>query len=845
MNILLRFIFRSMWQRKAYTVLIIFSTMISSAMFFAAISISQTLVKIQMDQFRNVYGYSDIIIKAGSSSPSPYFHTGGAQKYHANMEYVISELSGYATYRGDNGHKTGVSLKGIDLDDLQQLTPVAFYEQRNLYPFKGLKIIISKAASEKYSLRAGDRMLLEINGAKHRFTISAVAAAAGPFSNGAQDFNAVIPIDSLRSFYNARGKVDTIYLKLKNPSLKSKLLFRLAGDYSRYVVKEPFTESQIKSQTDRIATPVLIVTVILSFMSIFIIYSTFRIIILERLPVIGTFRSVGATGVSSFLLLTFESALYGIIGGLAGCVSGIALLYALSVAANPEVGIKKITDIQFTGVQLTAAFSMAVVLSLAGSFIPILKVFKVAIKDIINRTVQEKPIGKVRRLIFGAAFSSIAVLLPFLVSGSSAKWINAICIIVFLAGIILLIPYGIKIVIRLLVKLYSILFGNEGVLAAKNLKDNKSVLSNISLLVIGISSMFMIGTINYGETRQILDCFDRCKYDIYMEVMYAGRNTAKQILMAEGVEGAMPSYYARAVNIAGKDEPIWHVQGIDIEQFLSYIDLKILPDGSAASSDSSRLIRELDEGRNIMLTTTLKDRFHVKTGDFITLKIRSGQGPVLERPYKIIGFFENIMPGRRIYSLISERNFRLDIRERYYGPIYIKSSGNITETLSNVQAAFARRKPNILTVTSLKEESVQSNRQLFVILEGFSIITLAAGTFGILNNMIIGFIQRKRHFAVLRSIGMSRAQVVKMILVESVTGGMIGGLTGVSAGVLITSLIVPQVIRALQIETRIYYSGSLFAICCLAGVFTTVAASAGPALKLIRLNLIESLKLEL
>lgn len=845
MKIILKYIIKSMFERKAYTALIVFSIMISSAMFFASISISQTLVKIQMDKWRDTYGYSDIIIHAESGSPYPYFYTSHADKYKSNMEYIIGEISGFASYNDIAGEKTVVRLKGIDLGDLQRLTPVTFYNEYSLYPFKGMKTIISSAASVKYNLNAGDRLQLEINGAKHRFTICAVAGSTGPFFNEGQALYAIIPIDTLRSFYNARGKVDLIYLKLKNPSLKSKLLFRLTGDYSRYTVKEPFTESQIKKQTDKVVTPVLIVTIILSFMSVFIIYSTFRIIILERLPVIGTFRSVGATRRASYMVLSFESILYGVIGGLLGCISGIALLYVITIATNPGVDAKISISTQISGVQLIGAFSMAVVLSLVGSFIPIIKVFKVSIKDIINNTIQEKHIGKMRNLVFGIILSSVAISVPFFISGSAAKWIDAVCIILLLMGMILLVPYTAKLLLKLFEPVYSLLLGNEGILAAKNLKENKSVLSNISLLVIGISSMFMISTLNYGETRQITECFDRCLYDIQIEVMYAGRNIINLVSSVEGVEDACASYYTSAVEVAGKDDRIWHVQGIDTDKFLLYNDLRISGDSQEGSGDNSQLMKELDKGRNILLTTTLRDRFNVKAGDLISLKIRSSMGAFIEHPYKIIGFFENIFPGRWSYSLISERNFRLDISNSSYGPIYIKSNGNVTETTSNLQTVFARHKPSLLTVTSMKDEAIQSNRQLFVILEGFSLIALAAGTFGILNNMILGFIQRKHHFAVLRSIGMSRGQVVKMILIESLTGGVIGGLAGISAGIITTSLIVPQVIEALQIETRIYYSSSIFIVCFVAGVVTTVLASTAPAVRLAKLNLVEALKFEM
>lgn len=64
-------------------------------------------------------------------------------------------------------------------------------------------------------------------------------------------------------------------------------------------------------------------------MSVFIIFSSYKVITLDRLPVIGTFRSIGATRKTVSRILLLESLLYGCAGGLLGIPPGILVLYFL------------------------------------------------------------------------------------------------------------------------------------------------------------------------------------------------------------------------------------------------------------------------------------------------------------------------------------------------------------------------------------------------------------------------------------------------------------------------------------------------------------------------------------
>ncbi|MDD2294228.1 MAG: FtsX-like permease family protein [Bacteroidales bacterium] len=93
-----------------------------------------------------------------------------------------------------------------------------------------------------------------------------------------------------------------------------------------------------------------------------------------------------------------------------------------------------------------------------------------------------------------------------------------------------------------------------------------------------------------------------------------------------------------------------------------------------------------------------------------------------------------------------------------------------------------------------------------------------------------GFIERKRVLAVMRSLGMSKRQIIKMIFIEAMTGGLIGGIVDVGIGVLMVSVF-PYIMKALDMPIPISYAPSLLVISLLASIVITMVVSISPALK--------------
>ena len=140
---------------------------------------------------------------------------------------------------------------------------------------------------------------------------------------------------------------------------------------------------------------------------------------------------------------------------------------------------------------------------------------------------------------------------------------------------------------------------------------------------------------------------------------------------------------------------------------------------------------------------------------------------------------------------------------------------------------------------------MDGNSKILGIFKGFGIMALVICVFGVFNNLIISFIDRKRSLAIMRSVGMNKRQTLKMIFIEAFTGGLIGGIIGIIIGLLLI-MNVEKVIEALggSMKGFIQLSWISLAVCAVGGIVITIAASVGPALRSSKLNIIDAIKYE-
>ncbi len=832
MEIIIRFILKNIREKKFRTFLIVFSIIISSALFFASSAVSDTMVRMFEDRIKNYYGSAEIVIYPMQKSPSPYFTLEAAWPFRDKFEYAVGIVQGSGTYKHKQDETISISLVGADYDEFQAMNPIAFESQKSFSPFEGKKIVLSKNTSDKYGLKLGDSVELTIGGNQYRFVLSAIAQPAGLFFDDGMSTYAIVPVDVLASIYNCRGKYNMINIKLKDPGEKPAVISELSKAYDRYTVREPISREELKQQTQGMSTSFMLMAFIVTMMSIFIIYTSFKVVTMERLPVIGTFRSIGATRKMTDFVLLAESVLYGIVGGIIGCILGIGILYLMAVATRP-VWVKGFkAAIEFTPLQLGAAFVFAVVLSFISCILPILRVSRIPVKDIVLNSIDKTRKRSHWKLLAALVFIAFTFTAPALSPKQLVLPAGIMGMVLSVWAVVLLVPYLISLLIKPLEGIFMSVFGNEGLLAVKNLRDNKSIQTNISLLAIGISSLLMINTISFSVVTELTSFYSSATFDVWVLGMsQIDRATESGIAKIDGVKEVYSVYEAYQVEVGSDGKNMLGlVQGVDRSKFLNYWNMEM-------SEDPDKLLDKLEAGRNIILTYSQKDKLGVREGDSIDLKMKTGS-----KSFTVVGFVSTLR-NNGSYALVSEKYVKPESESSFYSNIFIKTNKNPEEVANDIQKKFARRHPFVRTVKQMEVLEQQSNASTFLILKGFSILALVIGIFGVLNNLIISFIERKRSLGMMRSVGMSRRQTVRMIFSEALASGLLGGVTGLFAGYLMLWG-VPYVLKSINLSVPLSYPVDTLWTYVLAGTVITMAASVSPAISSSRLNIIEAVKYE-
>lgn len=827
MVIALRYVFRTVLARKLRTALLVLSVGVSAALYFASTALTTSLTGMYADRLQETYGNAEIVVEPHPRGWSSLVLPGMVQDAGEGIEYAIGVFEGAAVYRR---HDTAMpmSLTAVAFQDLVKMDRMSLAAEDRLLPFRGHKAIVGSHTAAAHDIAAGDYVRLEILGTVYRFRVAGIAHPAGMFIEDAESPAVVVPRDFMAALYGARGHVETIYVKAEDGQDKQRLIERLERVFRRNRVRESVSAREAREWTRELTVPLQIMLVLVLLTAGFIKHTAFQVIVLERLPVIGTFRSVGATRRITSAVLFLESVLYGGAGGVVGCALGIGALYLVARWSTPawlaEDGIR----IAFSAGQLASTVLVAVGLALASSAIPIIRASRIPIKALLLGGHQSKQRSIGRLSTVGAVLVALAVIVPTL----APSLLNAVAgIVAGVVGIVRLAPLaltGAAAAVSLVAA--GSRPGAVAELAAANLRGNRYAQNSVALLSIGIGSMLMINTISSSVMDGLARDQRDMRYDVELWTWYMDRATARRAHTVDGVRDVLGMYGLSRVPVADSAEDIDMIHGVRADRFPEFWRLR-------GSDDGDRLYSQLDRERTIIPTYALQKRLDLVTGDTITLELARGR-----RDYRVIGFFHS-MSWDGSYALIGERFLKHDGLQRWYDALYVQADRDADAVEAGIRQRFNRRDPWVRTVAEIMENTRQRNRELLRGLQGFAFMALAIAVIGVVNNQLIAFIERRRSLALYRSVGMEQGQMVHMVLIEALICGTVGGLIGVGSALLLL-YIADYVIRALEMYVLIRYSAALIAVFFLVGVAATVLASVSPALKARRIDLLREIRHE-
>jgi putative ABC transport system permease protein len=153
----------------------------------------------------------------------------------------------------------------------------------------------------------------------------------------------------------------------------------------------------------------------------------------------------------------------------------------------------------------------------------------------------------------------------------------------------------------------------------------------------------------------------------------------------------------------------------------------------------------------------------------------------------------------------------------------------INENMAGVRA---------VAVTQIAETEMGMLEKVSRFLFALAAITLAVGCFGVVNTMTTSVHERIKDIGILKAVGASRNQIMKIFFYEAIIIGVAGGLLGYVAGTLLAYIIGPLIFGGVAVT----YAPQYFLPSLALATFIAVIASVYPAFRASKIKVADSFR---
>jgi putative ABC transport system permease protein len=802
-KILIRYILSTVFHKPVRFMLVLFTLCLSGAAVFASVSISDTMIKTTVNQWRYEYGYSDIVIKPSLSSPSRYFDQFKAEQYGSRFSYAVRKLSADA---GISGRR--VALHGYTLDALRQMLNLPFLQELNLFPFEGNKIIVSAKYARENRIRPGDALTADINGNRHQFVVAAICPRSGPFAYENESFAAIIPFEKMQSCLGRLGKADAIYIGLKDKTDKSHMILKLSELYKGYSVGETYSAGHLRLQTNRSAVPFVFMSVLLCLMAVYVIYVIFQNIVIERMPQMGIFRAIGAGSLSTDAVVLLEGAAYGVIGGVLSLGAGALILNAMARHLHTKEYSGDIA-LSVSPWHIALALLVSIGISVAGGYLSLRKYKPLSIVGLIRQSPGEQTHSRAV-----LPFTALVIFLASMTVLAAWRSQSGLVLYVLLVTAVMLsflmastFLYG-----QFAGLIKTVMGGAKGLfkIVSLSIQNQRGFVIAATILSVITATNIIINTITYSDDEGRRQYFSRFHYDMELGANDLTRGRINFIEQLPGVSGVCANYYSGSVDVKGQSISIYRIHGIDTLRADTFMDYKF-------TSTRAFPFERLEDGKSILLTNTLRNIYNVNENDTIVLKIYGYDGIYREIPYKVIGFFDDEYTKLGRYALISHKNFAEDFKAKQYSSFYIMAD-EVDKASDAIEAAYRDKQLQMATVREMQNTAREESRSIISAMRWISYISAGTGLLGMLFIMLLSFKSRTGELSIYSAMGSEKKSIGGMLFAEMLLSGIAGLAAGVVMGLVISLIALPRLIYSLQIAMSIYFRPAIILSACLFGL---------------------------
>ena len=749
----------------------------------------------------------------------------------------VSTIEGSGSYKIDGYEDSEVHISSDDETALNEIFNEELTEGR--LPKESSELIIDSHAKEYLGLSINDKIKVEEIAYKDgkevktnnfkEYTI--VGFSKESVIQNEKYFYAVTCLDEIKNnkSYDIRFTVKDSKNKIDIAISKAN---KLKIDQEKmYINNELLSLSGQTGYTginNAINGAVIFVIGIIVVVTIFLIYNAINISVTERMNEFGILRSIGATPsqvrrlvIRESLVLCLMSIPFGVASGFIGVWTTVKLLESKIVMLIGDG--EGILSVKFYPSIILFTSIIGIITIFMASFGPAKKAGKISPINIIKGNKSNEKIkyynGKFIRKIFGIegwiAYKNIR-------KNSKRFIVTILSLSISLIMFILFTTLNIKRIEELNYINKSSIIHGEIYASNDEIEDKLNKIEGIGEKFIqartGISLLALDLNLISDEFKEIFS-YDVDEFLSNVEINGFDDNSLKEI----GINDGLKENEVILVNSRSQYDENGKLKNINITN---------LKEGDTFKVPASNFNEFLNENYTEIL---LKDKAEDKCIEFKVKKVID-KNP-FEEGYNYNFNFTIIMGYTDFKKVTSELYLNKWIKFRYSD----MSNEELTEEASKAVHEIADEYGE--TVNDLNEDNKKEQQMWTVInvfVYGFIIMVSLIGIVNVINTISLNILLKKKEFGTLGTIGMTRMQLTKMVLLEGILHGVFSSIIGGGLSVGLVLYAIKIIDFGFSVSSKIYWQP--FVIGFTINLLVVLIASLIPLNKLKKMSLVETIR---
>jgi putative ABC transport system permease protein len=614
--------------------------------------------------------------------------------------------------------------------------------------------------------------------------IVGIMPGLGPLAGSGRTI--VVPIDVAKSAFGLSGatRVDLSLAPGAADSVTSQLQ---ASMVEPYVLASPGDLARnLRASSASFQGTAALVAAIVLFVGAFLIVNTLSMTVGERAREVGLLRAAGATRAQLSRFVFSGALLLGVIGAALGALLGAVAAALMARAVSEATGVTaQVPTLDVPGI-LTAA-GVGIGITILAAIEPALAAARISPIEALRARLDLPSLRRGRLSWIAFIFLVVAALAmlawPPVIAASGTQRAFAVYGVLLVAT--LLSPFLLRPMARLLGLPIALFLRIEERLARGSLaRDRSRTTLTLGSLVIGLA---MIVALGWSAQAARASAF------AWLQDVMPGDELVSSIRPVAADEGiaetlaAVPGV-ARVTPIASFDMA-YKGQRIDAA---AIVGADFLADGrlTVVQGDRTTALNALDTGGAVILPQGVAQSLGLRVGDTMNVPVDSQHQLVLN----VAAIVERSMPGTSGEAiLVGWKDATGVLGVQGADAFAVRFAPGAADTSRPLLAEVA--KENALEANPIEKIQgavAEALARVFGVFDLLAIVAVIVAALGIVNTLTMGVVERIREIGVLRAIGMTRRQVLRMVVVEAtilgVVGAVLGALAGVAAGAILLQL---------------------------------------------------------